>query len=127
MIINPALSQQSISWVVMEGGRIVTRRAAIEQPQVAQPTNGSLNIPILSVLNLVASPFVGEGLDLTQTDWEIRTGANGTGTLVFATNGSSIPALTLALATTYYIRVRYRSNDLISLWSDDSVIVTLPL
>lgn len=99
----------------------------IATPVITNPSTGSTGIAIVTALTITVSPVVFQlpGLSLTSTDLEIRTGANGTGTLVYSSSSTLVvPALTLALGTTYYIRVRFNSGIYSSMWSYDTVITT---
>lgn len=99
----------------------------IATPVITSPPNNTINVSILGILNIVVSAFQPQmpGISLTGTDLEIRTAPNGGGTLVYSSASAlSIPALTLALGTDYYIRVRQKSGIYLSLWSNDVKITT---
>lgn len=88
-------------------------------PSITQPANGATGILVALGLALAATPFsTTEGMDIqVGTDWEIRTAPNGGGTVRWSSIndplnllGILVPALTLGLGQTYYIRVRYRGS-----------------
>lgn len=103
-------------------------------PTITQPANGATGILVTLGLAMAATPFsTSEGMDIhVATDWEIRTGPKGGGTLRWASTndplnllGVLVPALTLAVGQTYYIRVRYRgSMSGPGAWSADVQITT---
>lgn len=124
MIVNQVLPNSLLQTYLTNGGRIVTRRAAIAQPQVTQPVNGSVNLPVVGSTTLAATPFEGEGLTQTGAMFEVRTGPNGSGVMAFSGDATAIPPLTLSLSTTYYVRMRYMAGEVVSDWSADSVIST---
>lgn len=102
---------------------------SFQAPKITQPTNGILGIVIALVLPIVVDPAIGIGVP-TGIDIEIRTGPNGGGISVFSSINSvsllglNVPALTLSLGQTYYIRARYRSNGVAEVWSADVQIGT---
>ncbi len=103
----------------------------IEPPVIQSPIAGSL-LNYLLGFNVQLGPFISATNTQSATDWEIRTAPNGGGTLVFASVNDltallvkTIPALTLGLGQTYYIRARFRAADgTLSAWSADVVIQT---
>lgn len=103
----------------------------IEPPVIQAPIGGSL-LNYLLGFNIQLGPFVSATNLQSATDWEIRTAPNGAGTLVFASANDltslltkAVPALTLGLGQTYYIRARFRASDgTLSAWSADVVIQT---
>lgn len=99
--------------------------AVIEPPVIAVP-GGVLNrtLPIVATI----SPFISALTTFKDTDFEIRTGPNGSGfiqhtTLVTVQGGYTIPALTLLVSTTYYVRARHRGQS--GAWSGYSPEVIL--
>lgn len=99
----------------------------IKPPVITTPSNGATGLLTTVGLAIVVSSFVSfkPGLSLTTTDIEVRTAVKGSGTLVYSSSSTlTIPALTLALNTTYYIRVRQNSGIYFSMWSDDIQITT---
>lgn len=98
----------------------------IATPTITSPVNGATGISIVVGLGVTVSVpvFQVPGLVLLATDIEIRTAAKGGGTLVYSSSTLTVPALTLALGTTYYIRVRHRTSLFSSMWSNDIQITT---
>jgi hypothetical protein len=89
----------------------------IQAPSITAPANGATNVGDGTTLTSNAFAMTS-GVDThASTDWEIWTGAGGTGTLVFSSYADSVnkqsiavPAGTFAQSTVYYPRVRYNSN-----------------
>jgi hypothetical protein len=90
-----------------------TQAVTVSQPTITSPTGGaSTNTKTPTI---AASAFAIAGATDTEqsADWEVWTGANGTGTLVFSsyndTNNKTSITLTDVLTrnTAYYPRVRY--------------------
>jgi len=102
----------------------------IQTPSVITPANGVSGLLITVALLLTASAFVAFGVSYVSTDFEVRTATGGGGVLTYASIAVLgltvlVPALTLALNTTYFIRVRHRgSSGYISAWSADSSFTT---
>lgn len=107
-------------------------------PTMMAPTINPVAGGILSTLvglNLsLAAPSIVDGPNTAiATDWEIRTAPNGGGTLVWSnavTNplallSTVVPALTLPIGQTLYVRARQRCNILgTSPWSVDVILTT---
>lgn len=104
-------------------------------PVITKPANGASGLSVILGLDLeLAGPALEGGSDIiTQTRWELRTGPNGTGALVWSADNVTlltillgvIPALTMALGQTYYIRARQTFQTLgVGPWSADTVINT---
>lgn len=104
-------------------------------PVIEQPPSGASGISVILGLNLALAGVALEGGvdDVTQTRWEVRTGPNGTGALVWSADNITlltillgvVPALTMALGQTYYIRARQTFATLgVGPWSLDTVINT---
>lgn len=102
-------------------------------PIVNQPPGGTIST--LLGLNLsLAGPSICDGPDTAiATDWQIRTAPNGGGSLVWSNSVTNllsllsavVPALTLPIGQTLYIRARQRCDTLgIGPWSADVVINT---
>lgn len=98
---------------------------AINAPTITAPANGATNVG--DGTTLTSSAFsMGTGVDTHQaTDWEVWTGANGTGTKIFGDYDNSADKVSItigtgvfAVNTSYYPRVRYKSaGGLVSAWS----------
>lgn len=104
-------------------------------PVIKQPPNGAAGLSVILGLDLeLAGTALEGGWDQpTATRWELRTGPNGTGALVWSNDNGIlgtilsgiIPALTMALGQTYYIRARQTFATLgDGPWSADVVINT---
>ena len=104
-------------------------------PVIAQPPSGSSGLSVILGLNLELERAALEGGwdQPTLTRWELRTGPNGTGALVWSNDNGIlgtilsglVPALTMALGQTYYIRARQTFATLgVGPWSADAVINT---
>lgn len=99
----------------------------IKTPVITSPANGTTGLLVAVILVVSVSAFVPQipGITLSATDIEIRTAANGGGTLVWSSSSTlSVPALTLSIGQTYYIRVRHRTTLFTSMWSTDIQIGT---
>jgi hypothetical protein len=104
----------------------------ITQPAITAPANGATNIG--DGVTLTANAFaMTSGVDThASSDWEIWTGAGGTGSLVYSSYADSVnklsiavPAGTFAVSTVYHPRVRYNSNGGgTSAWSNDVQFTT---
>lgn len=117
--------------------QFTTAAYSVAQPSITAPATGST--VTTNGVTLTASAFAtvgGSGDTQKNTDWEIWTGANGGGTLVWsseadATHLSSIavPPNVLANNASYHMRVRYRGNVYgVSAWSaDKSFMLNYPL
>lgn len=101
---------------------------SIKPPVITAPAAGATGVLVAVLLGLTTDAFLARSSAATHlnTDWEVRTAANGGGSVTWssmadATNKTSVnvPALTLTVSTTYYVRVRYRSTNLLSGWSAD--------
>lgn len=100
-----------------------TMNAGVNTPSITSPTSGSK--VQTNGLTLTASAFsMSSGSDTYKdTDWEIWTGPNGTGTKVYSAynktgNTHQVPANALANNATYYPRVMHRGQVFQSAWSD---------
>lgn len=104
-------------------------------PVISKPANGASGLSVILGLDLeLAATALEGGWDQpTLTRWELRTGPNGTGALVWSNDNGIlgtilsgiIPALTMALGQTYYIRARQTFATLgVGPWSADVVINT---
>ncbi|MGI9211929.1 MAG: hypothetical protein ACR2HF_05610, partial [Methylococcaceae bacterium] len=94
---------------------------AVNVPSITSPSanaTGMLNTFTMSTGQLSLTPATGFTDTHQYTDWEIWTGANGSGTLVWssrndATNKTTITVPNtagLAVSTTYYIAVRHKGT-----------------
>jgi len=92
----------------------------ITTPSITSPTNEETDLP--ETFQMTSSAFSVNGSTDTHasTDWQIWTGANGTGTKVWEAMGVTgtqrtsvtVPAGVLAENSTYFARVRYRGQTL---------------
>lgn len=104
-----------------------TGSVIIQQPTITAPTPGQTGVP--TNVTITSSAFAVTGGVDTQasSDWEIWTGAKGTGTLVYSLYNASgaktsLPVLAGALQPNfvYYARVRYHGTGAgTSAWSND--------
>lgn len=102
---------------------------AIQPPVITAPVAGPVNG--LLGFQIDVAPYVSAVYPHVSTDWEIRTAANGGGTVkwsstndVFSKLFKIVPGLNLDLGKTYYLRARFRSATVIGPWSADVVITT---
>lgn len=96
----------------------------IAPPSVLLPTNNEVVNSALG-LTLGVGVFVSSNDVWTTTTYEVRTAANGGGTLVYTTTSPLVPALTLTAGQTYYIRAKYTGlSGYISPYSSDVIITT---
>lgn len=110
----------------------VTSGAGVNTPSITSPTNGSTGLDVIPTLTSSAFGVTNTTDTQASSDWEIWTGANGTGTLAFssyndASNKTSItvPSGSLSYNTTYHPRVRYHGNTAgVSAWSADLTFTT---
>lgn len=101
----------------------------IPAPVIVAPAGGLLGILPALALTLNVQPFVSNqpGLSLGSVEFEIRTAPDGGGSLVRTVTGllsAVLPALTLGLGQTYYVRARFKSGALASMWSADVRLAT---
>ncbi len=107
---------------------VTVQAAAIAAPGITSPTSGETNIGQAPTIATGAFSYIGVSDTHLNTDWEIRTAANGGGTLIALSPADSanktswtIPGSLLAVATTYYARARHRGATLgASAWSENS-------
>lgn len=104
---------------------------AVGTPALVAPVNGLNNVLVaLGLVLQTTTAVIAKGTHVS-TDYEIRTGPNGTGTVRWSAYGSlsllslSVPALSLLGGQTYYLRIRHRTATDASDWSADIVITTL--
>lgn len=106
-----------------------TAAVYVNKPTFSAPLDGAADVGETPTLT-TSSFVVSGGTDNHQsTDWEIRTGAGGTGDLVWSSINStanktsvSVPAGFLQVSTAYYIRARHRSyNYGASAWAQIAV------
>lgn len=97
---------------------------------VVNPVGGGIISTLLGLPLSLSGTCIVDGPDTTgQTEWQIRTGANGSGSLVWTnlvTNpllllAVTVPALTLPIGQTLYVRARMTCTTLLgtSPWSAD--------
>lgn len=112
--------------------RFRTGAAQIATPSITSPAAGATLANTTPTLQATAFAM-SNGTDTQRSaDWEIWTGANGTGTLAYSAYGDTsdlssivIPNGALQPSTTYHPRVRYNSNNSgTSAWSLDTTFVT---
>lgn len=113
--------------------KTVTAAASVVTPTIVAPTSGSTGISITP--NIISSTYsVSSGAGThASSDWEIYDGPDpATDNLLLSslTDTSSLesisPLLRLSYNTTYYVRVKHRSNDPIeSAWSSISSFTTV--
>lgn len=109
-----------------------TIEGAIRQPSITAPVNGATETALQP--GLTSSVFAAtKGTDThASTDWEIWTGPNGTGTLVWSRYNDavskmavSIPSGALTYGTTYHARVQYKGVNMgLSGWSNSIAFTT---
>ncbi|WP_313327328.1 phage tail-collar fiber domain-containing protein [Stutzerimonas balearica] len=107
-----------------------TAAVYVNKPTFSAPLDGAADVGETPTLTTSAF-LVSGGTDNHQsTDWEIRTGPDGTGDLVWSSLGNtanrttiSVPAGVLQVSTAYYLRARHRSyNYGASSWAQISVM-----
>lgn len=93
-----------------------TAAVYVNKPTFSNPLDGASNLGATPTLTTSAFQVSGGADNHQSTDWEIRTGPNGTGELVWSSTGNTVqkttivvPAGYLQVSTTYYIRARHRS------------------
>lgn len=95
----------------------------ITPPIITQPVASLINAVL--GMTLSSTGFASATDTLASTQYEVRTAANGAGSLVYSTAGSLVPALTMGLGQTYYVRARFvGSTGYTSPFSADVVITT---
>lgn len=110
----------------------ITTSSGIATPAMTAPSNDATNIGQTPTLSTNAFAVVGGSDTHVSSDWQITSGPNGTGTVVFqslndATNKTSIavPTGKLVVDTKYYVRARHNSGTLgASSWSNDTAFTT---
>lgn len=114
-------------WSVFSSPTSFTIEAAgVLTPSVVKPVNNAVGIGAMPILTATAFATVGQSDTHQSTDWEIWTGPNGSGTLVWSSEADAVnltqlmvPAGSLQVNRRYYPRVRFRGAALgISAWSD---------
>ncbi len=119
------------SYAVTVNGRavpITVEAAFVVTPTVTSPANGATGLGQAPTFTTSAFATIGVADTFLNADHEIRTGPNGTGTLIassYADTGSetswTMPGSLLATATTYYYRKLHRGTALgASGWSEIS-------
>ena len=119
------------SYAVTVNGRavpITVEAAFVVAPTITSPANGATGLGQAPTFTTSAFATIGVADTFLNADHEIRTGPNGTGTLIassYADTGSetswTMPGSLLATATTYYYRKLHRGTALgASGWSEIS-------
>ena len=108
-----------------------TTSGLVTKPSITAPANGDVNVGENPTLASSAFGVTGGNDTHASSDWQLWTGANGTGTKVWESLGSTdkvstvVPNGKLAVATMYYARVRHNGTVLgASAWSNDSSFTT---
>jgi len=128
----PSAAQTVTLTVTMDGVAqdfaITVQPAAVAAPTITSTTNGATGVLETPTFSTAAFQTIGASDTHLDSDWELRTGPNGTGTLAAsslasATNKTSwsISAGLMATSTLYYLRVRHRGATLgASAWTEIS-------
>lgn len=102
---------------------------SIQPPVITAPKPGPVNG--LLGFQIDVAPYVSATGSHSATDWEIRTGPDGTGVVQWSSTNDLfsklfkiVPGLNLQLGKTYYIRARFISSTATGPWSADVVITT---
>lgn len=112
-----------------EASAFNTAAVYVNKPTFSAPLDGAVNVGETPTLTTSAFAVSGGTDNHQSTDWEIRTGAGGTGDVVWSSLGNTanktsivVPSGYLQVSTTYYIRARHRSfNYGTSAWVQVSV------
>jgi hypothetical protein len=112
--------------------RFATGAASINKPTITEPANGATSVSLMPTLASSAFSVAGGADTHASTDWQIWTGANGTGTKIFesladAVNKTAItiPTGKLNPNTTYYARARHNGTTYgTSSWSAESAFIS---
>ena len=107
---------------------ITVNPASVVAPTITSPSAGQTGITETPTITTSAFSAIGLSDTHLNTDWEIRTAANGGGTLIASSMASStnktiwtVSAGLLSVSTTYYVRARHRGATLgASAWSESS-------
>lgn len=107
---------------------ITVNPAAVVAPTIISPSAGQTGITETPTITTSAFSAIGLSDTHLNTDWEIRTAANGGGTLIASSMASStnktiwtVSAGLLSVSTTYYVRARHRGTTLgASAWGESS-------
>lgn len=110
----------------------VTIASGLVTPSMTKPGNNANAVGSTPVLATTAFATLGINDTHASTDWQVSTGPNGSGTVVFSSlndtaNKTSITvaANKLAAGTKYYARARHNSaGNGSSQWSDDCIFTT---
>lgn len=111
---------------------VFTTTGVVTKPTVTSPTNGDVNIGETPTITSSAFAVSGASDTHASSDWQIWTGANGTGTKVWESLAdtvnkvsAAVPPAKLSPSTTYYARVRHNGTTLgASSWSSDVAFTT---
>ena len=107
---------------------ITVNPASVVAPTITSPSAGQTGITETPTITTSAFSAIGLSDTHLNTDWEIRTAANGGGTLIASSMASStnktiwtVSAGLLSVSTTYYVRARHRGTTLgASAWGESS-------
>lgn len=98
-----------------DGTAFTTRAVSISQPVFLAPTGGTATNSETPTLSSSAFAITGDADAHQSSDWEVWTGPNGTGTLLWSKVGDTVnktsiamPLATLIRLQTYYPRVRHK-------------------
>lgn len=107
---------------------VTVQAASVAAPAITSPSAGATDIG--QSPTIVTAAFATTGLSDTHldSDWEIRTAANGGGTLIASSYADganktswTMPGSLLAVATTYHARSRHRGTTLgVGGWGESS-------
>lgn len=97
-------------------------RSLIITPSITSPNNGATGIGITPSFTSSAYNTIGMSESHVSSDWQVASDS-GFNTIVASTtndttNKTSWTASSFSLNTTYYVRVRYKSQNFTSLYSD---------
>lgn len=108
------------AYAVTVNGRnvpIVVQNAAVAAPTITAPTAGQTGLGQAPTFTTSAFASIGLADTHLNSDHEVRTAANGTGTLIASSYADAVkktswtmPGSLLATATSYFYRTRHRGN-----------------
>ena len=110
--------------------RFTVLAGEVTKPSITSPTSGATGVSMSPSLTSSAFAYAGAADTHAMTDWEIRTAANGGGTVAWSstnnsTNKVNITASGLAGSTIYYARCRHKGTTYgWSAWSADVSFTT---
>lgn len=99
---------------------------------INKPVILTCTIPQVNVFGLTASQLSPSGFPHTGSEWQVSMSMDFTNPVKTVDSPTELESVLMSMvstlpATSYYFRVRYRSNLLISDWSDVLVVVTAAL